>query len=245
MVEIISRKIENFLKKYGVHLFFAVFTIITIIVGYEYFSKYASAFKDPDNIKNVILSYGAYSFLIFIALQVIQVVFFFIPGEVVQIVGGYIYGPIKGSLLSVVGIALGSAIGYLIARYLMREQVQKMIEKRDLKLFKKILTRGSNKLVIFFVYLIPGIPKDILVYLCGVSDIDFLEFLIYSTLGRLPWIIVSALFGNGIGERNYVTLTIIAIVSLVFFIFGVLKGKDLLNKFHKIKNKKSSKFHKK
>ncbi|MGL4731430.1 MAG: TVP38/TMEM64 family protein [Clostridium sp.] len=233
----ISKRVDNFLKKYGIHLFFCIFLIITIIVGYEYFVKYAAVLKNPQRIKEIILSYGVFSFLIYIALQILQVVFFFIPGEVVQIVGGYIYGPIVGSILSSIGIALGSAIGYFLARYLMREQVQKMIEKRDLKLFRKILTKGSNKLVIFFIYLIPGIPKDILVYLCGVSNINFLEFLIYSSLGRFPWIVTSALFGNGIEEKNYISLIIISAISIIFFVFGVVKGKDVLNKFHKMKNR--------
>lgn len=236
-----KKNFKDVLDKYIFHIIFGIFVLVTIVVLYEYFFKYADVIKNPQMIKDTILSYGVFSGVIYVLLQVVQVVFFFIPGEPIQVVGGYIFGTVFGTILSMIGIAIGSGIGYLIARYLMRDQVQKMIEKKDLKLFRKILTKGSDKIVIFFVYIIPGIPKDVLVYLCGVSDVAFMDFMLYSTLGRFPWILISAIFGNGIVDKNYTTLIVTTVVAITFFILGVLKGKDILKRFHERKNKKINK----
>ena len=175
--------------------------------------------------------------LVFVMFQVIQVVFFFIPGEAVQIISGYIFGNFLGTLLSLAGIFIGSAIGYLLARYLARDKVQKIIEKRDLKIFRKVLNEGSNKKVIFLVYLIPGIPKDILVYLCGVSDVDFKDFLLYSTLGRFPWIVASSMFGSGIESKSYIFLGILSIIVVLAFAIGLLKGKTLIQRLNEQRKK--------
>ncbi len=226
------------INKYKGYIILGILIIIGGFIGYEYFFKYADLFKNPEKIKEIILSYGSYSILIFILIQILQVVFFFIPGEVIQIAGGYIFGSFLGGIISVIGIFLGSAIGYLIARYLARDMVRKIIEKKNLKFFRKILTKGSNKMIILLVYLIPGIPKDILVYLCGLSDVDFWDFILYSSIGRFPWIIISAMFGDSIGNRNYIILGSLAIISIIFFLIGVLKGNKILQYLHKLHEKR-------
>lgn len=224
-------------KKYITSIILLILLIITIFVFYEYIFKYYTILKDPQKIKKLILSYGKYSMLVFVMFQVIQVVFFFIPGEAVQIISGYIFGNFLGTLLSLAGIFIGSAIGYLLARYLARDKVQKIIEKRDLKIFRKVLNEGSNKKVIFLVYLIPGIPKDILVYLCGVSDVDFKDFLLYSTLGRFPWIVASSMFGSGIESKSYIFLGILSIIVVLAFAIGLLKGKTLIQRLNEQRKK--------
>lgn len=224
-------------KKYITSIILLILLIITIVVFYEYIFKYYTILKDPQKIKKLILSYGKYSMLVFVMFQVIQVVFFFIPGEAVQIISGYIFGNFLGTLLSLAGIFIGSAIGYLLARYLARDKVQKIIEKRDLRIFRKVLNEGSNKKVIFLVYLIPGIPKDILVYLCGVSDVDFKDFLLYSTLGRFPWIVASSMFGSGIESKSYIFLGILSIIVVLAFAIGLLKGKTLIQRLNEQRKK--------
>ncbi|MBS5825141.1 MAG: TVP38/TMEM64 family protein [Clostridium argentinense] len=228
----------NKINKYKGYILLGILIIIGGFIGYEYFFKYADLFKNPENIKEIILSYGKYSVLIFILIQILQVVVFFIPGEVIQIAGGYVFGSFLGTIISSVGILIGSAIGYFIARYLARDIVRKIIEKRNLKHFRKILTKSSNKIVILIVYLIPGIPKDILIYLCGLSDVNFLDFLLYSSIGRLPGIIISALFGDSIGERNYIVLGSLAIISIIFFLIGIFKGNKILEYLHQFHNKR-------
>lgn len=229
------------LKKYIVNGLLAALTIVVIGFAYYEFSKEFTIFRDPDKIRDLILSFGHYSILAFIMLQVLQVVIFFIPGEVVQIAGGYIFGPIIGGAASFTGIMLGSMIGYFVSKALGKKYINGLIEKNNLTKLKRILDAGSNNIAVFIIYFIPGIPKDILVYVAGISNVRFTDFIIYSSLGRLPWIIASAVFGHGINEGNYAITIAIALISGALFLLGILKGHRIVDFFHNIHNGKGSK----
>ncbi len=204
-----------------------------IFIGYIYYKNF-TALKDPKNIKNIILSYGNCGIIIFFLFQIIQVVAFFIPGEVIQISGGYIYGTLFGSIYSLIGISLGSIFVFSLAHIYGRPLVHKIISKKDLKFFDRLLNIGSGKLIVFLLYLIPGIPKDALGYICGISDIKFKDFLILSTLGRIPGVLVSAYFGANIHSGNKSVLIIVSVISSLLFIIGVLKGEKIIKKIEKI-----------
>ena len=182
-----------------------------IYIGYEYYFKYSYILKNPNILKEVILSYGSFSILVFILMQVIQVVVFFIPGEFIQIAGGYIFGAFLGGIISLMGITLGSIIVYFIANNYGKPFVEKLILNKKVKFFKKILKAGSKKIVVFMFYLIPGIPKDALAYICGVSNISFKDFFIYSTLGRIPGIFISSFFGQKIYAWDVTSLITIGV----------------------------------
>ncbi|NFJ16845.1 TVP38/TMEM64 family protein, partial [Clostridium botulinum] len=65
----------------------SLFVLFIIFIGYIYYKNFA-VLKDPKNIKKIILSYGSYGIIVFLICQMIQVVAFFIRGEVMQIAGG-------------------------------------------------------------------------------------------------------------------------------------------------------------
>lgn len=221
------------LKKYISNGLIWAIVIVVLIAFYYEFSKRFTIFRNPDELKALILSFGSYSIIAYIILQMIQVIIFFIPGELVQVAGGYIFGPVLGGITSAIGIILGSAVAYIIAKVLGKKYINKLIEKNNLTKTKKLLDAGSNKIVIFIIYFIPGIPKDILVYAAGVSNISLADFLIYSSIGRLPWIITSAIFGHNINSGNYISMIIIGVVSGGLFLIGILKGHKIIDFFHR------------
>lgn len=224
------------LKKYKAYIIIGIIIIFLFVTAYEYYHKYMYILRSPKDLKNLIMSYGKYGIFAFLVLQILQVVAFFIPGEFVQIASGYMYGSFLGSVLSVLGIVLGSIIAYLISMIYGKPLVNKMVSNRQLKFFKRILNLGNMNLVVFLVYLIPGIPKDILSYICGISNISLKNFIIYSTLGRLPGIIISSYFGAKIYSENKIMLIIITIVVTMLFFIGIFKGEKIILKMVKHKS---------
>lgn len=220
-------------KQYIVLL--AVFFIFTCI-GYEYYFKYSYILINPNIVKEIVLSYGNFSILVFILMQILQVVVFFIPGEFIQVAGGYIFGAFWGGVISLIGITLGSVMVYFIANDYGKPLVEKLMLKKEVKFFKKILDVGSKKTVVFMFYLIPGIPKDALSYICGVSNISFKDFFIYSTLGRIPAIFISTYFGEKIYSKDVTSLITIGVIMSFLFIIGLLKGNIIIKNM--IKKKK-------
>ncbi|WP_243122795.1 TVP38/TMEM64 family protein [Haloimpatiens lingqiaonensis] len=221
------KKILDFLIKYKKITVSLVFLFIFSYITYEYY-KYFYILKDPIKIKKAILSYGNYSILVFLILQIIQVVVFFIPGEIIQIAGGYIYGTALGGVLSILGILIGSFMVYYISRYLGRDMVQKMVSKDKFKLFHKVLDASSHVKVIFFLYLIPGVPKDALAYICGIANVSFKDFIIFSTIGRVPAIFLSTYFGNRIEVGELSSILIITVLVAIIVIISTVKGKSIL-----------------
>jgi len=211
--------------------------IFFIYIGYEYYFKYSYILKNPNILKEVIVSYGNLSILVFVLMQILQVVVFFIPGEFIQVAGGYIFGAFLGGVISLVGITLGSIIVYFIANNYGKPYVEKVMLNKKVKFFRKILKVGSKKIVVFMFYLIPGIPKDALTYICGVSDISLKDFFIYSTLGRIPGIFISSYFGEKIYGGDVSSLITIGVTMSILFALGLFKGNIIIKNI--IRNKKT------
>ncbi|MHC6178601.1 TVP38/TMEM64 family protein [Clostridium sp. JNZ X4-2] len=228
-----SEKFKKKIAEYKSYLVLGVILIILLVAAYEYYHKYIYIFRDPNKIKNIVMSYGRYGISVFLLIQVLQVVAFFIPGEIIQIAGGYIYGTLFGSILSIIGITAGSILGCSVSRIYGKPLVNKIISKRHLRFFDKILQLGSVNSIVFLLYLIPGIPKDILAYICGISSISLRNFVLCSTLGRLPGIIISTYFGSNIYSGNKIVLIIIAVMMTLLFVIGILKGEKIIAKMVK------------
>lgn len=238
----VKNNIRTWLKNNKNSIILSIIIIIFLYGAYEYYSQYFEVLKNPEKIKRIIMSYGQNSVIAFIALQVIQVVFFFIPGEIIQIAGGYIFDAFYGSLYSLIGITIGGGIVFLISRLFGKPFVEKIISKKHIKFFSKVLNSDKINYIIFILYLIPGIPKDVLAYICGISSVGFKDFLIYSSIGRLPGIVISTYFGQNISSKNIPILVGVASITCVLIIIGVVKGKSIIGNLTKENKNNKKKF---
>ena len=227
---------KEFIKKQKIKLLLIPLIIAAIVLMVQYYSKIVLVFKDIESIKGIILGYGNYSFIIYIALQIVQIVVFFIPGDIMQISAGFIFGPIRGFLLSFLGICLGTSVVFFISRKLGKPFVNKIVSEKDtwiihkLEKFKEHPMKDKKlKKIVFFTYLIPGIPKDILGYICGVSEIKYKDFIIYSSIARIPALFVSSFFGHKLSFDNWKLLAIIAIISGIIIVISIIVGKKIIS----------------
>jgi uncharacterized membrane protein YdjX (TVP38/TMEM64 family) len=230
--------VKRILKEKKGEIIFGLIFLVLIGISYLYFKKYSGFFHSPEKMKEWILSYGNYSIVIFLFLQIFQVVIFVIPGEVTQIAGGVLYGTLYGALLSLAGISIGSSICFGIVKVFGKKWVDKVISGKDFKFIKKMLDLGSKKNVIFAIHVIPGIPKDIIAYICGASNIRFRDYFVAATLGRIPGIVMSALFGANLMTKNYVLLIAIAVSMTLLFALGFFKGEAIMSRLFKRRQRK-------
>ncbi len=176
--------------------------------------------------------------LVFIGLQLVQVVAFIIPGEVPQIAGGYIFGVFFGSLYSCIGIGIGSVISFIVAKYLGKPFIVSVFQKNHVKRFEQFTERKSIRTLFFFLFVIPGIPKDSLCYVAGITKIRLLPFLLLSMAGRLPGIIGSAYIGKAMSEKRWLIAGIIAGVAVVLFTLGYFLRKKIVAAVEAISKKR-------
>jgi len=170
--------------------------------------------SDRERFRAWLESYHAAAALVFVLVQCVQVVVFFIPGEVTQFAGGYIFGTWKGLALSYLGITLGSVLAFLFARVFGRPAVTLLISHETLQKFDRLVYGKSGFWPMLVLFFLPGIPKDILCYIAGLTPMPLLTFLLISTIGRFPGILLSCILGDGLAERNWKTFGLSAVVTI-------------------------------
>lgn len=179
-------------------------------------------FRSPEALREWIRDTGVIAPLVFVAVQTFQVVFFFIPGEIPQVAGGYLFGLWQGTLLSLAGITLGAIFNFMISRALGVPFVYALFSRQKVERARGIANSSKARLSFFLFFLIPGIPKDILCYVAGLSVMKLHVFLLFSTLGRIPGIVGSALIGTAAADRRWILAGTIFFVAVVLFVIGFL-----------------------
>ena len=174
-------------------------------------------FQDRHQILQFIKSYDPYDKLVFILLQIIQVVAAPIPGELTGFIGGYLYGPFWGTVYSTIGLTIGSWIAFMLARFLGEPLLEKVVKKEVFEKFEHFMEH-KGLLVSFLLFLIPGFPKDCLCYIMGVSLIPTGTFIIISTAGRLLGTIMLTVTGAFVVNGQYIFLTVILSLGIAIFI---------------------------
>lgn len=186
-------------------------------------------FKDPVLLKSWIIDFGAYHILMFILVQAVQVIIFIIPGELVEIGAGYLFGTTMGSIYSILGIAIGSAVSFMIARFLGYDFVKKVVPKQMFNTLKDFVKEDERSgTVLFLLFFIPGTPKDALAYFAGITPVSYWKFILISMFARLPAIVFSAYIGANIGEKNYTLAFTVAVIAGIFFLVGFVYRNKIL-----------------
>jgi uncharacterized membrane protein YdjX (TVP38/TMEM64 family) len=163
-------------------------------------------------------SFGEYSVLIFIVLQILQVVVPPIPGDVTGIVGGYLFGSILGTVYSTIGLVLGSCLAFGLARIYGLPFVEKTLKPEKIKKYDHFMTH-QGAMISFVLFLIPGFPKDFLCYIMGLSHMGWWEFILISTIGRLFGTLLLSVIGSFVRNNQRVPLLVIlGIVAIILIL---------------------------
>jgi uncharacterized membrane protein YdjX (TVP38/TMEM64 family) len=194
----------------------------TLVVVIIFRAEIWQIFSSSENIRKAVEGWGIAAPLAFIALQVIQVVIFIIPGEVPQIAGGYLFGMWWGTLYSVIGILLGSSFNFLLARIFGVPFVSALFKAERLKKFDAISRSPRAQIAFFLLFVIPGLPKDVLCYVAGLSPMRYPVFVFVSMVGRLPGIVGSAGMSGAAAANKWVIAAIILGVASLLFVLGVI-----------------------
>ena len=214
-------------------LFLLLLTILSIYL-FIHFDIYLF-FKDRNKLVNFITSYP-HDELIFIFLQIIQVVAAPIPGEITGLIGGYLYGPFWGTVYSTIGLTLGSWLAFMLARFFGEPLLEKVVKKKVFEKFDHFMEH-KGLLVSFLLFLIPGFPKDYLCYIMGVSRIPTWTFIIISSAGRLFGTMMLSITGSYVRNEQYILLAVIVSVGIAISIVAYYHHDTMLELLKKKREK--------
>ncbi|OGP88453.1 MAG: hypothetical protein A2156_03225 [Deltaproteobacteria bacterium RBG_16_48_10] len=206
-----------------------LFVVVIAVLIYQYNSqlwvqvtKVYHLFGSRRELKIFILSFGAYSPVAYILLQVMQVVVAPIPGGAIEFLGGYIFGTKAGFIYSMIGLVFGSWAAFGLAKIFEKWAVEKFVSPQTRKKFDYLI--GHEGVILsFLLFLIPGFPKDALCYILGLTPMHTGIFLVISTIGRIPGTLMANLQGAKAFDEQYKTFLILlgisTLVLLVFYIY--------------------------
>ncbi len=200
----------------------AIFLAVIIYASVKYAPAVTRLIRQPDKFRKFLSSYGAGGPLIYIAFSAIQIIVAVIPGEITQIAGGYAFGTALGALYAMVGTIIGTLVVFAAIRVLGFSIVKAVISPSQLERFKFLISNPKSEIAIFVLFLIPGIPKDVLTYLSGLTPIKMLRFIVISAVARFPGVLASTYIGANLQERDYRAVWIMSGIALVLFIAGFL-----------------------
>ena len=171
------------------------------------------AITDRECLHAFLKSVGPLAPLVFIVMQALQVVFAPIPGEATGFVGGALFGIPLGFLYSTLGLTLGSLLAFLLGRWLEIRVVARWVGQETMDRFE-FLMEHQGALVAFFLFIVPGFPKDYLCFILGLSHMSLRLFFIISTVGRLPGTLLLTVWGDQAISGHWLTLGITGVLCL-------------------------------
>lgn len=207
----------------------SVFIILLTYITIRYAPVITKLISNPEKFRVFLLSYGNISILVFMLFQVLQVVIALIPGELIQIAGGYVYGTFFGTFYSSLGILLGSIITIYIVRLLGYSIIKLFVSEQSLKKFNFLINNEKSEIAMFVLFLIPGLPKDILTYIAGITPIKLRNFFVITTIARFPGILISSFVGSNLQAKQYPEVISASLVAISFFVIGFFVKDKLIN----------------
>lgn len=227
-------------KQDRIHLFahlimLAVFLGLLIFVSVRFAPEITKIISRPERFKEYLASYGPVSALVYILVQVVQIVIVVIPGEIVQIAGGYVFGTVLGALFSVVGAVLATIIVFFATRFFGYSLVKIFVSPKKLKEFDFLINSPKSEIAMFVLFLIPGIPKDVLVYISGLTPVNPWRFLLICTTARFPGLLGCAYIGANLQEKDYLPVYILSGIAFVLFVVGVLTRDKIIAALHRLR----------
>ena len=219
----ISRRLIAFGKLF---LLFAILIVVPLVL----YLLYKDKLFNKAYLSNRLDDFKGFAFIPLILLQIIQIVICIIPGQPIQFASSYLYGVLGGFLISLVGAFIGTVITYYLAKFLGNDALHVIFGEEKVKSYVRKLNSSRAYVIIFLLYLIPGIPKDVTSYIAGISNIRLRPFIFLSILGRSPGVLESLLFGTFLAHRNYFGIAMLIIASIIILLICYIK-RDVLLKF--------------
>ncbi len=225
-IENIKKQKQENLRKLVIAIL-KLLVLLTIVVGiplyiYLVHGDWLRRFEDVQEIIAFLEQYETESIPIYIGLQVLQIVISVLPGQVFQIAAGYMYPFWLALLLAMTGAVLGTAITFGLAKLLGQDFLHLFFGEEKIDYYIERLNSKRAYIIVFLLYLIPGIPKDVVSYAAGASEMRFKPFLILSAVGRLPGMTGSLLMGNLLEGEHYVGLAVVAAIAVIAFLACII-----------------------
>ena len=183
---------------------FAILINIILITAFclIIYKAYKTFAGDPIMLKKELAKFGNLGKIILILIMAFQVVFVFLPGEVIEIAAGFSYGTFEGLIICLLGTIIGTVIIYSFLNKYGIKFINKFYDTSKINQIKFLKKEKHLEIIIFIIFFIPGTPKDLITYLAPFTRLKLTTFLAISSIARIPSIITSTISGSALSNQN-------------------------------------------
>ncbi|MDP7078955.1 MAG: TVP38/TMEM64 family protein [Candidatus Undinarchaeales archaeon] len=194
-------------------LFFVLVLIALLALDVDYTAL------DPRIIKEIFLSFGPLAPVAYITFYTVRSLVLF-PSGMLTMIGGLTFGPLWGTVYSVIGGGLNALVSFLIARLAGREAVESYISGSFADLDERIERNGF--LTVLMIRLVPNAPYDVQNYGLGLTAVSFRDYTLATFIGIIPGAFAFVYLGHSISDLSSITNILIA-VMIIMVLFLVQK----------------------
>lgn len=200
----------------------AIFLLLSAVVGWFVGRPLVRFASQPEQFRQWVDDHGLMGCAAYVGMVFLQVVVAVIPGEPLEISGGYAFGAVRGSLLCLLGAFLGSVAVFALVRRFGRELVDIFFPREKLEKLKFLQSFPKRDALFWLVFMVPGTPKDLLCYFAGLTDLSWGKWLLLCTVGRLPSVLTSTIGGDALGVKDYQFAVLVFAATLAVSAVGLL-----------------------
>jgi uncharacterized membrane protein YdjX (TVP38/TMEM64 family) len=187
----------------------------------RWWERLSFVFGSPDEFRAWVEDFGAWGPVAYVLALAAQVVVVPVPGTLFPPVGALAFGPWPALGLSLVGLALGSAVVFLIVRRWGRPVAMRLAGDDRIRRYEAVISARGG-LVLWLVFLLPLLPDDAVCALAGLSSISFRRFMVIATVGRIP-AVAAGVFGMAGLEGAPAWVWAAAAVGFVLMVWAGLR----------------------
>lgn len=195
--------------------------VVAVAVGATAVLRLAPWLTDPVAVRSTLAALGVWAPFAFVLLQVVQVVLAPVPGQLLGVGGGYLFGPLLGTVYSMIGVTVGSALVIVGARRFGRPAVERWVDEEVTRRFEARIGEDGVP-VLFLLFLLPTFPDDAICALAGLTPIRLRTLMVLVVVGRTPSFLLAAYAGSQFAEQRVVEaiglLTVAALISLAVYL---------------------------
>ena len=178
--------------------------------------------QEPERFRSWVDQQGLWGPLLFMGMIVLQIVVAIIPGEPLEIVAGYAFGALEGTLWCLLGAFAGRLAVFLLVRRFGTRAIEVFFPLDKLQSLRFLQNERRLTFWVFFLFFLPGTPKDVLCYIVGLTNLPLRSWLIISTIAPIPSIITSTIGGDALGMGNYAFAALVFGITIVISSLGLL-----------------------
>ena len=226
---------NNKLKIFKIILTIMLLVLIIGIIVYLFpVMKNLSSIEGQVEFKQKVGDSGILGMLSLFGLQVAQIFLIIVPGEPIEILAGMCYGSLWGTAFIMISAFIISTTIFLLVRKFGKKFVYSFCSEEKVKKIENSKLFNNPKkieMIMLILFLIPGTPKDLLVYIAGLLPIKPFKFILISSIARFPSVISSTLAGENLAVGDW-KMSII-LYAIVFILVAIIVF--IINKFDKDK----------